>query len=237
MLNQNNPDFKITAETGYIAQDPNRPQPAIVSPGEQCTAPSDAIVLFDGSHLEKWESVDGGPAPWKVENGYTEVVPQSRNIVTKQTFGDVQLHLEFASPAEVKGQGQGRGNSGVFFHDSYEVQILDNYQNETYPDGTVGAIYSQHPPLVNAMRAPGEWNTYDILWQAPVFEGERLTKRAHITVLFNNVLVQNHTEILGRTLIRKGELPYYQPHPPKGRIMLQDHKDLVRFRNIWVREL
>lgn len=237
MSNEEKPMFVIP-ETGYISQDREREQPKYVAPGSGDQPPTDAVVLFDGNDLSQWEMVDGSPAKWKVENGYAEVVPGSGNIFTKEAFGSVQLHAEFASPEKIEGEGQGRGNSGIFFFKNrYEVQILDNYENPTYPDGTVGAVYSQHPPLVNAIRKPGEWNIYDIIWHAPVFEGKRLVQRAHITVLLNGIVVQSHTPVLGSTRIKHGELPHYEAHEPTGSIQLQDHKNPVRFRNIWLRRL
>ena len=228
----------IIPETGHISQDPDREQPQYVAPGSCGNAPSDATVLFDGTNLDQWRMNDGSPAVWKVEDGYAEVIPGTGNIFTKEKFGSVQLHLEFASPTEIEGNGQKRGNSGIFFFDNrYEVQILDNYENPTYPDGTVGAIYSQYPPLVNAIRKPGEWNTYDIIWHAPEFDGQRLVKRAVITVILNGVVVQSNTPILGDTKIKRGELPHYTAHPSTGSIQLQHHKNPVRFRNIWVRSI
>jgi hypothetical protein len=164
-----------------------------------------------------------------------QVVPGSGGIRTKQKFGDIQLHVEWAVPAEVKGESQGRGNSGVFLMEKYEIQVLDCYQNPTYPDGTTGAVYGQYPPLVNACVPPGEWNTFDIVWEAPVFEGEEVRKPAYVTVLHNGVLIHNHTELMGRTGHRN--VPGYTPHEPTGSIALQDHGDLVRFSNIWLREL
>ncbi len=237
MSNPERPIF-IIPETGYSSQDRNRPQPKYVAPGVGTDAPADATVLFDGTNLDQWRMRDGSPAAWKVENGYAEVVVGSGNIFTKESFGDVQLHLEFASPTFIEGDGQKRGNSGIFFcDDRYEVQILDNYENPTYPDGTVGAVYAQYPPLVNAIRKPGEWNTYDIIWHAPVFDGPRLLRKAVITVLLNGIVVQSNTEILGDTKIKPGELPHYTAHPSAGSIQLQHHKNPVRFRNIWVRPI
>jgi hypothetical protein len=206
-----------------------------VTPGQGTAPPSDAKVLFDGTSLDGWQAKDGGPALWKVENGYFEVVPGTGNIQTRDAFGNVQLHLEFASPAEVKGSSQGRGNSGVFLMGRYELQVLDSYENPTYADGTVGGLYGQLPPLVNPIRQPGEWNTYDVLWQVPRFDGERLLNPAHISVLFNGVAIHCHTPLLGIGWHKTA--PAYKPHPPTGPLELQDHRDLVRFRNIWVREL
>lgn len=227
----------IIPETGYFAHDKDRPQPPVVTPGTDNSAPSDATVLFDGTGLGAWRGQKQEEPTWKVENGYMEVVPKTGGIVTKESFGDLQLHLEFASPVEVVGEGQGRGNSGVFLMDEYEVQVLDNYDNPTYPDGTVGAIYSQWPPLVNCMRKPGEWNTYDIIWEVPLFDGPRLVKPACITVLFNGIVIQNHTRVLGPTRIGTGDIPVYKAHPPTGPISLQDHNNPVRFRNIWIRAI
>jgi hypothetical protein len=192
-------------------------------------------VLFDGTDLSGWVSKTGGEAQWKVENGYMEVVPGTGNIQTKEHFGDCQLHLEWAAPSVIKGEGQGRGNSGVFLMGRYEVQVLDCYENVTYADGTTGAIYGQFPPLVNACRKPGEWQEYDIIWEAPRFDGDRLVRPAFITVLFNGIVIHNHTQLLGHTAHRV--LTEYIPHPPVGPLELQDHGDLVRFRNIWYRPL
>ena len=225
----------------YRVHDGNRPQPRIVTPPEPSTQdkpgtpPSDAVVLFDGTNLDGWESSKGGPAAWKVEAGYMEVAPGTGNIRTREHFGDCQLHVEWAAPIEVKGESQGRGNSGVFLMGLYEIQVLDCYNNPTYADGTTAAIYGQYPPLVNACRKPGEWQTYDIIWEAPRFEGDKLVKPACVTVLHNGVVVHNHTEPIGAANHRV--VGTYHPHPPVGPLELQDHGDLVRFRNIWYRPL
>ena len=221
----------------YRVHDSNRPQPRVVTPGERLgDPPSDAIILFDGTDLSNWvSSRDGGPARWKVENGYMEVVAGTGDIQTKEHFGDCQLHIEWMAPAEVKGESQGRGNSGVFMMGLYEIQVLDCYQNPTYADGTTAAIYGQYPPLVNACRKPGEWQTYDIIWEAPRFEGDKLIRPAYVTVLHNGIVVHNHVELLGPTGHRT--LPKYRPHPPVGPLRLQDHGNPVRFRNIWYRVL
>lgn len=204
-------------------------EPPVVDPGPVGGPPSDAVVLFDGSSLSQWE----GGERWIVRDGYA--TPMLGDIKTKQLFGDCQLHIEFATPAEVRGEGQGRGNSGVFLADRYEVQVLDSYENKTYFDGQAGALYKTRPPLVNACRKPGEWQAYDIIFQAPRFdEHGQLLKPAYITVLHNGVLVQNHLELLGDTVFDKG--PKYTPHGP-GPIRLQYHGDPVRFRNIWVRAI
>ena len=216
-----------------------RPRPRILTPATESRPPSDAIVLFDGKDLSKWsgQSREGkaGPAAWKVENGYLEVVPGTGHIVTKEKFGDCQLHVEWAAPAIVKGSSQLRGNSGVIFMGRYEIQVLDSFDNLTYADGQAGAIYNQRPPLVNASRRPGEWQTYDIVFEAPRFQGDKLVKPAHFTVFHNGVVVHNRQEVLGPMAHRR--LPAYQPHPPEEPLMLQNHGDLVRFRNIWIRRL
>jgi hypothetical protein len=228
----------------WHVHDGTRPQPKVVDPGTASTAttpgraPSDAVVLFDGKDLSKWKTERGADAGWKVENGYMEVPPRGTQgggtLATRNEFGDCQLHLEFASPAP-KGEGQERGNSGIMFFGKYEFQVLDSYQNPTYPDGQAGAIYGQYPPLVNASRKPGEWQTYDILFTAPRFEGDKLVSPAYVTAFHNGVMVQNHAEVLGPVGHRVR--PPYVAHGPKGPITLQDHSSPVRFRNIWVREL
>lgn len=209
-----------------------RAEPPRVDPGPP---PSDAIVLFDGRDLSQWVTTDGQPAAWAVENG-TMVVNGTGSIRTKEGFGDCQLHIEWATPAEIQGEGQGRGNSGVYLQSRYEVQILDSYTNETYFDGQAAALYKQHAPLVNASRKPGEWQTYDIIFRAPRFaEDGSVVEKARISVLHNGVLVQNHVELLGTTT-HQGT-PSYQQHPEKQPLMLQDHGNPVRFRNIWIRRL
>jgi hypothetical protein len=226
--------------TKWHVHDGTRPQPKIVTPGEFSTqekagtAPSDAAVLFAGEDLSKWRS-GKEDAKWKVENGYFEVVPGTGTLTTREEFGpDVQLHIEFATPPP-KGNGQGRGNSGVFFHGRYEIQVLDSYENPTYPDGQATAIYGQTPPLVNASRPPGQWQTYDIIFNGPRFKDGQLVKPAFVTIFHNGVLTQNHTELLGSTP-HQG-VGKYEPHPEKGNISLQDHNNPMRFRNVWIREL
>jgi hypothetical protein len=227
----------------WHVHDGERPQPKVITPGEFSTKdkpgtpPSDAVVLFDGKDLSKWKHGDG-EAKWKVENGYFEVVKDTGYMLTKENFGpDMQLHIEFATPSVVVGDGQGRGNSGVFFYgpNVYEIQILDSYNNPTYPDGQATAIYGQTPPLVNASRKPGEWQVYDIIFEGPRFKEGKLERPAFATVLHNGVITQNHTELLGPTLHR--QVGVYAPHPEKGPIALQDHGNPMRFRNIWIREL
>jgi hypothetical protein len=192
------------------------------------------MVLFDGQGLAKWISHDGGDVKWIVADNVLEVVPKTGDIRTREDFGDCHLHIEWATPAEVKGDGQGRGNSGVFLMGMYEIQVLDSYDNVTYADGQAAAIYGQYPPLVNASRKPGEWQTYDIFFVAPRFEGERLASPAYVTVIHNGILVHHHRAFLGPTGHKI--IPAYDvPHGPKGPIRLQDHGDPVRYRNIWLR--
>jgi len=223
----------------WRVHDPKRPVPRVVTPGEPFShgapPPSDAIVLFDGKDLSKWRGNDG-PARWKVENGYMEVVKKAGNISTRDEFGDFQLHLEFATPAKVEDKSQGRGNSGVFLWGKFEVQILDSYDNWTYPDGQCGALYGQWPPLVNPVKKPGEWQTYDIIFSAPKWDAAgQLVKRAAVTVLLNGVVIHHHKEFLGET--RHGEVATYGKPQLRGPITLQDHGNPTRFRNIWIRPL
>jgi Domain of Unknown Function (DUF1080) len=206
------------------------PEPQVVEPGEtSADPPSDAIVLFDGTDLSAWE----GGERWEVKDGVATV--RGGEIESKQNFGDCQLHIEWSSPVPATGSSQGRGNSGVFLQGRYELQVLDSYENDTYNDGQAAAIYKQTPPLANAMRPPGEWNTYDIVWTAPRFkDGGSLESPAYITVLHNGVLVLNHFELKGNTPFDRP--PSYEAHG-KGPIKLQDHGNPVRYRNIWVREI
>ncbi len=234
-------DTPVLPGLPYRVHDGTRPQPPVVTPATPSTQerpgepPSDARVLFNGRDLSGWTTEKGGEAAWKVENGYMEVVPGTGDVQTRETFGDCQLHLEWAAPSTVKGESQGRGNSGVFLMGRYEIQVLDCYDNPTYPDGTTAGIYGQYPPLVNACRRPGEWQFYDIIWEAPRFEGDRLARPAYVTVIFNGVVVHHHTELQGPTQHRA--LAQYKPHPATGPLRLQDHGDLVRFRNVWYRPL
>lgn len=220
----------------YLVHDKKRPQPRIVTPGGGANQPpSDAVVLFDGTDLSGWISRKEGPAPWKVEDGYMEVVPRSGDIESKEHFGDCQLHLEWAVPTEISGDSQGRSNSGVFLMGRYEIQVLDCYENPTYADGTTGAIYGEFPPLVNACRKPGEWQSYDIVWQGPRFEGDKVVRPARVTVFLNGVLLHHAQELFGPTGHR--DVYPYVPHPETGPLGLQDHGNPVRFRNIWYRPL
>ncbi|MEZ5940355.1 MAG: DUF1080 domain-containing protein [Planctomycetaceae bacterium] len=205
------------------------PEPVVVNPGDASTAPSDAIVLFDGTNLDAFN----GGEKWTIEDG---VAIDGGNITSKEKFGDCQLHLEFATPAEVKGSGQGRGNSGVYLMGRYELQILDSFENETYFDGQCGSIYKQHPPLVNASRGPGEWQSYDIIFTAPKFnEDGTIASPAYVTALHNGVLIQNHFELLGQTAWDSP--PEYKAHADREAFSIQFHGNPVRFRNIWVRDL
>ena len=230
-------------DPNWIDHDRNRPQPPVVAPATASTQeqagkpPSDATVLFDGRDISQWVSMDGGPTKWITQDGYMECVKDSGYIRTLQNFGDCQLHIEWATPVPGEGKGQGRGNSGVFLGlTRYEIQVLDSYQSLTYADGGAGSVYGQYPPLANACRPPGQWQTYDIVYTAPRFDAEgKLLSPARLTVFQNGVLIQNNVELTGPTdwLDRAP----YQAHPEKQPISLQDHGNPVRFRNIWVREL
>lgn len=205
-------------------------EPPVVTPGESDRdPPSDAIVLFDGTDLSTWE---GGE--WKIEDG--AMVIGKGTLRSKQEFGDCQVHLEWSAPTPAEGEGQRRGNSGIFLMGRHEVQILDSYQNKTYFDGQAASIYKQTPPMANAMRPPGEWNTYDISWTSPTFdEAGELKSPAYLTLFHNGVLVINHFALKGDTPYDRA--PQYAPNLTRGPIRLQDHGNPVRFRNIWVREV
>jgi hypothetical protein len=227
----------------WIGHDRTRPLPPVVDPGLSSTqeragkAPSDAVVLFDGSDLSKWVAMNGEPTKWIVRDGAMECVPGSGYIRTVQCFGDAQVHVEFATPAKPEGSSQGRGNSGFFFGGTrYEIQVLDSFENKTYADGSCASIYNQYPPLVNASRSPGQWQGYDIIWTAPRFEADgKLRSPAHVTLFHNGVLVHHNVELIGDTgWVTRGP---YHAHPEKLPISIQDHGNPVRFRNIWVREL
>ena len=232
----------VNAQTKtWKPHDMDRPVPVAVDPGTSSTEekpgrpPSDALVLFDGKDLSKWAQKDGSPAKWKVGDGYFETVPKTGYIYTKQALGSCQLHVEFRTPLPANGTGQDRGNSGVFLMGLYEIQVLDSYENRTYADGQAGAVYGQYPPLVNASRKPGEWQTYDIVFHGPHFgEDGVLARKARVTVFHNGVLVQDNVEIQGSTAT---ETPEYRKQPDKLPFALQDHNHPVRYRNIWVREL
>ena len=223
----------------WSIHDETRPVPPAVDPGPAgppAPVPSDAIVLFGGNDLSEWTNTKGAPAAWQVRDGYMEVVKGTGGIRTKRVFADCQLHVEWASPSPAKGEGQDRGNSGVFLMDTYEVQVLDSYESKTYADGMAGALYGQFPPLVNASRRPGEWQTYDIVFRAPRFDQSgKVVSPARLTVIHNGVLVQDNEELTGPTAHKAR--PPYKAHADKLPISLQDHAHPVRFRNIWIREL
>lgn len=226
-------DTPILPGLPYRVHDPARPHARVVTPSAAPGgAPSDAIVLFDGRDLSQWQP---SRQPWKVENGYMEVAPNSGDLRSRLKFGDIQLHLEWATPEQVRGSSQNRGNSGVFLQGLYEVQVLDSYDNPTYADGQAGALYGQWPPLVNAVRKPGEWQTYDIVFEAARTEGGKVTKPAYLTVFLNGVLLHNRKELMGGTVHRA--LATYTSPPAEESIVLQDHQAPVRYRNIWVRRL
>lgn len=214
-----------------------KPVPPVVTPGATAALPpSDAIVLFDGKSLDAWENDKGGAAGWTLADGAMTVKPGAGGIRTKQGFGSCQLHIEWRAPSVVKGEGQGRGNSGIFLMGQYELQVLDNYNNATYSNGQAASTYKQQMPMVNACRPPGEWQSYDIIFTAPVFfEDGRIKNPAMITVIHNGVLVQHNTPIWGAT--EYIGIPKYTAHAPALPLGLQDHGDLVSFRNIWVRPL
>lgn len=213
------------------------PVPQVVTPGKGTKPPSDAIVLFDGSGFDEWESTKGGEVKWKLEGDAMVIVPGTGDIRTKREFTDYQLHIEWRTPSKVVGEGQGRGNSGIFMQGRYELQVLDSYNNKTYSNGQAGSIYKDGIPLVNASLPPGEWQTYDVIYTAPRFNEDGSVKsKARITVLHNGVLIQNNFEIAGLTLF-VGEHHYEEGGHGPGPIILQDHTNPNAFRNIWIREL
>src|SRR5438105_687343 len=226
----------------WAVHDPNRPQPKVVTPGTFSTPeqpgqpPSDAIVLFDGTDLSKWESAkDGGSPKWLIKDGVMQVAPSSGDLRTKDKFGDCQLHIEWAAPKEVKGDSQGRGNSGIFLMGRVEIQVLDSYNNLTYADGHAASIYSVNPPMANALRPPGEFQVYDIVFRRPIYKDGQPVDPGHVTVFVNGVLAQDHTELECGTGHMGRAKP--GPFPEKGPLQLQDHGNPMRFRNIWYREL
>lgn len=233
-------DTPVLPGTQWHVHDPERPQPKVVQPGRNAgestivQPPADAIVLFDGHDLSAWTDEKNQATKWQVSDG--AMVPAEGSIRTKQNFGDAQVHVEFNLPVPAKGEGQERGNSGVFLQGLYEVQVLDSYQNRTYPDGQAGAIYGQYPPLVNAACPPGQWQTFDIIFTAARFAPDgSLQIPAYLTVFHNGVLVQNHAALLGSTVHRA--LAKYEVTDGKGPLGLQYHGNAVRYRNIWVRPL
>jgi hypothetical protein len=225
----------------WKVHDMARPRAPKVTPGPlfQEAPPSDAIVLFDGKDLSQWQHVpregETKNPEWKVANGYIEIVPKTGRISTRQQFGDCQLHVEWQIPPEAKGDGQSIGNSGIVLMNRYEVQVLESNSHLTYADGSAGAIYGVWPPMFNPSRPQGEWNVYDIFFEAPRFEGDKLVSPAYLTLMFNGVLVQNHRAYAGATIWR--QVGKYTPHLAEQPLTLQDHSQPVRFRNIWIRKL
>ena len=224
----------------WKVHDVNRPAPPLVTPGATPGAPpSDAVILFDGKDLSKWAQRGPNNEPvepkWQVRDGYFETGAKTGSMFTRDSFGDIQLHVEWATPSVVSGTSQGRGNSGVILMGRYEVQVLDMYNNRTYADGGAGSLYGQWPPMVSAPRPPGEWQTYDIIFEAPRFEGDKLVKPAFATVIWNGVLAQHRREMVGSTSHRNE--PKYTPHAAELPLTLQDHSNPVRYRNVWVRRL
>jgi hypothetical protein len=232
-------DTPVLPGQKWHVHDSNRPHPRQVTPGARPgQAPSDAIVLFNGKDLSQWvcrKKKEILPPAWKVAHGYVECVGRSGDLMSKEKFGDIQLHIEWAAPPKVVDSGQWRGNSGILIMDRYEIQVLDSWNNPTYADGQAGSIYGQWPPLVNPVRKPGEWQSYDIVFEAPRFAGEQLVKPAFATVFLNGVLLHNRKEILGAMAHRA--VGVYKPHAAEEPLTLQDHDTLARYRNIWVRRL
>ncbi|RFC45380.1 MAG: protein of unknown function (DUF1080) [Verrucomicrobia bacterium] len=230
-------DTPLIPGTNWHVHDGLRPQPKVITPGmNPGDAPSDAVVLFNGTDLSHFQKNTGEKPNWTIEEGCAVSVKGAGYLESAEQFGpDIQLHVEWAAPTPPSGTGQGRGNSGVFLFGNYEIQVLDCYENQTYPDGQAAAIYGQNPPLVNACRKPGEFQTYDIIFTGPRFEGAEVKTPAYATILHNGVVVQNHVQLLGGTGHKSA--PKYTPHGEKGPIKFQDHGNPVRFRNIWLREL
>lgn len=225
----------------WAVHDGNRPQPKRVVPGtfsqpdRPGKPPADATVLFDGSNLSAWQTPKGQPAPWKIVDGALQVVPKTGKILTKQKFGDIQLHIEYAAPAEVKGSSQGRGNSGIFFMDRLEIQVLDSYNNITYADGHAGAYYGINPPMALPLNPPGLFQVYDMVFRRPIYRNGKVVDPGYVTVFMNGVLVQDHTPLEGPGGHKGRTKP--GPFPEAGPLSLQDHGNPTRFRNIWVRPL
>jgi hypothetical protein len=235
----------VETDTGrWMVHDEDRPAPPVITPGicgsqaAPVKAPSDAIVLFDGTDVANWVNTKGEPTKWIIRDGYMESVKGAGDVKTRQQFGSCQLHVEFATPSAVSGSGQGRGNSGVFLQGIYEIQVLDSYENKTYPDGQCGALYGRAVPLVNACCKPGQWQMYDVIYRRPLFDqAGKVIRKAMFTVFHNGVLIHDHVELTGGTVwISAHAVTEYAPHADKSPIMLQDHSNPVRYRNIWIRE-
>ena len=236
-------DTPVLPDSQWRVHDIDRPSPPVVTPPTFSTQersgqpPSDAVVLFDGSSLDAWAGRDGGPARWNLVAGDAmEVAPRTGDIHTRENFASCQLHVEWSAPTEIVADSQGRGNSGVFLLGLYEVQVLDGYDNPTYADGLTGAIYGQYPPLVNASVPPGQWHVYDIVFESPAFAAGQLASPAYMTVFHNGLVVQHRQAIQGPTKHR-ALADYDDPHGSAGPLVLQDHGDRVRFRNIWIRPI
>ena len=229
-------DTPLLPGTKWHVHDPDREPPPAITPGTNGSAPSDALVLFDGKNLSAWKKQGAQDAAgWKVADGCAEV-NGTGSIETKESFGDCQLHVEWAAPVPPVGESQERGNSGVYLMSRYEIQVLDSYQNKTYPDGQAAAVYGQYPPLVNASRPPGDWQTYDIVFHGPRFDASgKLLRPARVIVFHNGILVQDDVVLSGPTANKRR--PPYAAHPDKLPLLLQNHGNPVRYRNVWIREL
>lgn len=233
------PDGPVLPDGKWRVHDIARPKPRVVTPGPAAGAPpSDAIVLFDGKDLSKWHGEKGGkkiPPGWRIGPGYVEATGGAGSLVTNEAFGDFQLHIEWATPTEIDGDSQWRGNSGIMPMGRYEIQVLDSYNNPTYADGQAASMYGQYPPLVNASRKPGEWQVYDMVFEAPRWNASVLVKPARLTLFHNGVLMHNAKEFIGQ--VAHKDIRHYEPHAAELPLTLQDHDVPVRFRNIWIRKL
>ena len=232
-------DTPVIPEQKWKVHDIDRPTPKQITPGAlPMNPPSDAIILFDGKNTDQWTfkaKRPDAPKSWKVENGYMEIAAGAGDAVTKEKFGDMQLHIEWASPSEILGNSQMRGNSGVIVMSRYEIQVLDSWENPTYADGQAGAIYGQWSPLVNAIKKRGDWNYYDIFWEAPKFEGEKLVKNPYVTMMHNGVMLHHHQKVVAPMAHRT--VAPFKAHGAEEPLMLQDHNEPVRYRNIWARKI
>ncbi|MGF1448232.1 MAG: DUF1080 domain-containing protein [Opitutales bacterium] len=228
-------DTPVLPDSGYHVHDGTRPQPPVVVPAANGGPPSDALVLFDGTSLEAWTHRDGRAAQWSIENGEMVIRPGTGDLHTRASFGALQLHLEFRCPTDLKGGHFDRGNSGIFLMERYEVQVIDSHENLLYADGAVGAVYGQYPPLANSIRPPGQWNTFDLLWTPPVFEGAAMRQAPVLTAWLNGVVQHHGLRLLGQT--QHLERPLVEPHPAQAPLHLQEHGDPVAFRNIWARPI